>query len=265
VGIVTSPGASYGWRATVGFILPGDSSAENSTYEFYMMAPPGVMMSHASLRVEGMKQEYFDAAIGRAEDAVKILLESEVDSIVAAGVPPIITHGWGFEAEVLAKVKSLTNVPTITDIGACIEAMYALDMKRVVMLTGFNPERYGDQMHNYLIDYVRHAEIEVLASDFVYTSPPTAVRRAPLAVPYRAAKKLYSSVGSADGIWITGGFMPSCGMIDALEQDTGVPVVSSKQALTWIGLRMAGIRDRVEGFGKLFEKDWPPRSRFFQG
>ena len=259
-----APGAAYGWRASVGVIIPGRVSDTNA-YEFYAMAPPGVIMVHTTLDVGGQSQEHYDRAVGNAETAVRGLVERGVDCIVQAGVPPIVSHGWGFEAEVLAKLKAVANVPMITDIGACIEGMHKLQMRRVVMLSGFNPDRYGDTIHRQLIDYVRGAGIEVVADDAVRTTPPEAVRHVPLAVPYQAAKALFRRAGPVDGVWMTGAFMPSVGMIAALEGDLGVPVVSSMQALTWIGLRMAGVRDRVQGYGRIFETDWPPASDYFQG
>jgi maleate cis-trans isomerase len=42
------------------------------------------------------------------------------------------------------------------------------------------------------------------------------------------------------------------GIIDALEQDLGVPVVSSKQAMMWASLRAAIISEPVVGYGSLF-------------
>ena len=43
--------------------------------------------------------------------------------------------------------------------------------------------------------------------------------------------------------------------IALLESDTELPVVTSLQAMLWYCLRKLGIRDKVEGFGKLFEID----------
>jgi maleate isomerase len=252
-----SPGARYGWRASIGFVEPRGTS-DSIIYEFYMIAPSGVWMVHTSLNVAGLTQEHYDAALGRADAAIDALLDREVDCIVFAGVPPIVSHGWGYEAQVLAGIQSKTQVPVITDIGACIEGMKKLQMGRVAMLTGFNSALHGDQIHPQLIDYVKHAGIEVVADQGVTATPQDAVRRASLGVVYHSAKELYKRAGRVDGIWITGAFMPTIGMIGTLEEDLGVPVVSSMQALTWIGLRMANVPDRLQGFGRLFEHQWPP-------
>jgi maleate isomerase len=49
-----------------------------------------------------------------------------------------------------------------------------------------------------------------------------------------------------------GAGMPSVAVIDVLERDLGVPVLSSKQVMVWAALRSARVSDPVEGYGRLF-------------
>lgn len=247
-----SPGATYGWRARIGFVTP-TPVAENNPYEFYLMAPEGVTIVLTSLGVLDLTQEQYDRALGRLESAAGEVVNRKVDAIVQAGVPLVVTHGWGFEREVLARIARVTAVPAATDIGSCIRAMRALEMSRVVMLTPFE-----DEMHTHLADYVKNAGIEVVAAHSIRASVPFEdVSTVPLAVPYRAAKALYRSAEGADGIWITGALMPSVGAIDPLEADLGAPVVSSMQAMTWAGLHLTGIStENVVGYGRLFQAEW---------
>jgi maleate isomerase len=41
--------------------------------------------------------------------------------------------------------------------------------------------------------------------------------------------------------------------VDELERLTGKPVVTSNQATIWAALRKVGIKDRIRGFGELFD------------
>jgi maleate isomerase len=41
--------------------------------------------------------------------------------------------------------------------------------------------------------------------------------------------------------------------VDALEQRTGKPVVTSNQATIWSALGALGLKEPVRGFGRLFE------------
>jgi len=75
----------------------------------------------------------------------------------------------------------------------------------------------------------------------------------PLAVPYHEAKTLFRANSNLQGIWMPGASVPTVGMLQALEDDTGIPIVTSAQAMMWTGLRLAQVNPReVVGYGKLF-------------
>ena len=249
-----SPEGRYGWRARIGFITPTPAH-ENNPYEFYLMAPEGVTTVMTSLGVRGFVQAEYDSAVDRLEAAAAELMGRKPDAIVQAGVPLIVTHGWGFEAEVLGRIARVTSTPAATDIGACIAAMQTLGMKRVAMLTPFD-----DAMHGHLADYVSHAGIEIAASASVLSKVSGGELRAyevstmELDGVHEAAASVFRDASDADGVWITGALMPSVAVIRPLERELGVPVVTSMQAMAWRGLRLAGVDDAVEGFGRLFEQ-----------
>lgn len=253
-----SPGAAYGWRARIGFVTPSPGH-ENNGYEFYLMAPDGVTIVMTSLHVTQLTQQQYDDAVSRMDAAVAELVDRRVDSIIQAGVPLVVTRGWGFEEKLLAEVARQTAVPFATDIGACVRAMQALDMGRVVMLTPFD-----ESMDRQLAEYVGHAGIEVAARRSLWPSDEAAMSRRygvstmPLAEVYQAARELCLATPGAGGIWITGALMPSVAVIDSLEQDLGVPVVTSMQAMMWAGLGLARVKAEVAGYGRLFDVRYEP-------
>ncbi|MDH3446456.1 MAG: hypothetical protein OEN50_21230 [Deltaproteobacteria bacterium] len=251
--LTASPGAPYGWRARVGMITPSPGH-ENNAYEFYLMAPEGVTVCMTSLQVTGLTQAQYSGALTRIEAAVAEMVSRKVNVMVQAGVPLTVTQGWDYHNRLGAEVAKLTNIPFVTDIGACIDAMQVLNMRRVVMITPFD-----DAMHDQLTRYVSNAGIQVLAARSI--RPPTAeeisrhydVSTVPLSVPYQEAKTLFRSNSNADGVWITGALMPSVGAIQPLERDLAVPVVTSMQAMAWAGFRLAGVKADVNNYGSLFQ------------
>lgn len=74
----------------------------------------------------------------------------------------------------------------------------------------------------------------------------TAQQIEPLHAQIRAA-----SPADADGVLIAGTGFRCVGIIDALEQDLGRPVVTANQASLWHCLRRAGVRAEVTGYGRL--------------
>jgi maleate isomerase len=245
----------YGWRARVGFITPTPAH-ENNAYEFYLMAPEGVTMVMTSLGVVlGAGQATYNSAIERLEAATVEIMTRKPQSIIQAGVPIIATNGYGYEKEVLRLIHNVTDTPAATDLGSCVKAMQTLGIKRPAMLTPFL-----EPVHKALIDYVANDGIEVAVAGNVLGTVSGGEQRAyevstmSLGVAKSMAIDLFKSASNADGVWITGALMPAASVIESLEQELGVPVVASIQAMTWQGLRMAGVDDKIPGFGRLLRE-----------
>ncbi len=245
----------YGWRARCGFITPSPAH-ENNSYEFYLIAPEGVTIVMTSLGVvlsEGERS--YAAGIERLPAATEEIMTRRPQSIMQAGVPIIAGRGWKFEDEILARIGSVTDTPAATDLGSCIKAMNALGMSRVAMLTPFD-----DKTHAQLAEYVANADIEVANAGSVVGEVAGGELRAyevstmDLGIVRRMASDLFRATPNADGVWITGALMPSVAVVETLEQELGVPVVSSMQAMAWQSLRLAGVDDEIPGFGRLLRE-----------
>lgn len=245
----------YGWRARVGMITPTPAH-ENNAFEFYQIAPDGCTVVMTSLGVVLANREAsYGAAIDRLEAATEEIMSRRPMSIIQAGVPLIAFQGWGFEAEVLNKIRLVTETPAATDLGACILGMKKLGIRKPAMLTPFDP-----RTHDKLTDYLAHAGLAVSGVKSVLDEMTGGELRGyevstmDLAKVRETGIKLAKATPDADGIWITGALMPSVAAIEPLEQATGLPVVSSMQAMAWQGLRLAGVTDRIQGYGRLLRE-----------
>jgi maleate isomerase len=58
----------------------------------------------------------------------------------------------------------------------------------------------------------------------------------------------------ADAMYISCTNLRSVGMIAALEQDLGIPVISVIQASFWDCLRVTGLKDHLPAFGSLLTR-----------
>jgi maleate isomerase len=58
---------------------------------------------------------------------------------------------------------------------------------------------------------------------------------------------------SAEAAFIGGNGFRAVGVIQALEEDLGIPILTANQALFWRLLRLAGTRVAVPGYGQLFD------------
>ena len=55
----------------------------------------------------------------------------------------------------------------------------------------------------------------------------------------------------AEAIFVSCGALRTLDVVDAIEQETGKPAVASNQAMIWETLRLAGVDDKIEGYGQL--------------
>ena len=111
-----------------------------------------------------------------------------------------------------------------------------------------------ENLQNGLADYLGHAGLQIVASAGIEAPEGEEMACVPLSLPYRAAVQLWGRARVAEAMLILGAFMPTVGMIHALEAAIRAPVVSSAQAMMWQGLRLAGVpASEVVGFGRLFE------------
>jgi maleate isomerase len=247
-------GASYGWRARIGFIQPSAGNP-NHPHEFYLLVPDGVTISLMGLRSledppeEFLSKEGLDRTVRRLPAAAKVLAAQPVDVIVQAGVPHLTAQPYGIEEKVRADVAAVTDIPLVIDVRASIDAMKALGMTKVLMVSPFT-----EAASVQVADYVKHDGLGIIATHRVNAGPYGGLYTIPLGSVYQEVKVAHRRLGgSCDGIWLPGAAMPSVGLIDVLERDLGVPVVSSKQAMVWAALRTARVFAAKPGYGRLFE------------
>jgi len=68
------------------------------------------------------------------------------------------------------------------------------------------------------------------------------------------ARQLGHAVDAPDAqvVFLSGLGMPTISILDTLEHELGKPVISAASAMVWQALRLAGVRERVSGYGALF-------------
>ena len=241
------PGAPYGWRARIALLQPTMVSDTNP-YEFYLMAPDGVQMVLTSLGIkgEGSRLDEYRRAIEQIDQPLKRVLARGVDAIIQTGVPPVVSRGWGFNEELLARVAAITPVPFASDITCCIDGMKALGVGKVAVLAGAS-------MLEGMEDYFSKAGLDLVGTSTERPHGLDDVSADSLAVAFRGTVNLHRACPQAEAIYIPGANRPTVGMIAAAEEAIGIPVVTSAQACMWRGLQLAGVNTRtVAGYGRLF-------------
>jgi len=238
----------YGWRGKFGFVNP--SIVDTVLMEFYQILPEGVLVTPVDLKIQNLLDNEFQSAINKIEEAVKILDYEEVQAIIVGGTPPITKLGFDADKDIIHNVEKLTGKPTSTTPTAEVDAMRALGMKKIALISP-----YVEALNQHLCTYLEHCGFDVVVTRGLGIVKNVDLTKVPFTTAYVQAKAAFLEVkGMVDGIFLTCPRWPTVRSIAPLESDLGIPVVTSAQALVWKALNMLKVRKVRPGFGKLFSE-----------
>ncbi len=234
----------YGWRARIGEVFP--SRGDTFMYEFYQIVPKGVVLVPHIIGLYNLTKEEFTAAYLKYKDGARDLAEVGVDVIALSGAPLFQLKGFGSDLEMIREVEKETGISTITSTTADKEAMRFLNMKKLAIVSP-----YVDEVNQRNASWYRQEGFDVLNFKGLGIQKNSDIARLPFYASYQLARETFLETPGADGIFIDCARWATIEVIEKLEQDLGVPVVSSNQAMIWFALRKANVRESIPGFGKL--------------
>lgn len=233
------------WRGVVGVIKPGRGSA--SLLDMIRLLPEGIGVIPLHNEVEtGKLQEFYDI-MPNYERMVGELAEQEVDLIHPEGTPSFMLQGWDGEARLIAKWEKKYGIPMFTSGQTHVHAARALKAKNLVHV------RYStwDEGDRTTQGYFRDAGVPIKVT-------------ARLDVGWDAkgglsGEQIYGHIKTAflknhrgaGGIYIQGSGWQTLHIIDMLEQDLGVPVISPVPARVWEIQKRLHVRQPIAGCGRL--------------
>jgi len=233
------------WRARIGYVLLAmEQTIEDDVYR---LTPPGVG-SHFS-RVRMPNAVTVENLLAVAEElpvaAGLILPEATLDAITYACTSGSLVIG---EDRVKAQLnKGAPGARASTLVTGAIRALHTLGAKRVVVATP-----YLDEINFLEEKYFGEQGLEVLDIQGLNITNDEDIVKVSPSFMKDFARSLDRP--DADAIFISCGALRVLDIIEDLEQRVGKPVVTSNQALVWDVLRLAGIDDRIEGYGRLLRE-----------
>lgn len=241
---MSRPDQAFGWRKRIGLLSP--TVIETTAYDFYKVAPDGVTMCATTSNIEhwntdNFKQHIIDPLVS----AAKYLASRNVDYILHTGMPVVTTRGKGFEEEVVKLITDATGLPASTSIRSAIRALTHLGIKNVALLSP-----YPQELHQSAIAFLKASGFSVVGEhteDVVFKR----LQDVPPASIAAAAKRLIDRTPSADGIYLPCNQWIGTDAVPLIERETGLPVVAGAHADYWEAFRSLGIKDPIEGHGRL--------------
>ena len=232
----------YSWRARIGVIAPIDDKVE---YAFNHYAPEGVSFDSTRLWFPGPTPEGLVYLSDQLEDAAKMYCGMPHDVILFGCTSGSCIKGYGFDKECIQRIERASGCPGLTTSTAVLEAFEALGLKKTVVMTPY-PDDTNEAQKKFLEDN----GLEVTSITGVGFNKVGEFSHASRHFLYRHAKQL--KIEGAEVFFLSCMGLATMELVQVLEEDLGMPVITSHQASLWACLRHAGIKDKLPGLGKLF-------------
>jgi maleate isomerase len=237
----------YGDRARIGYTSPPLTS-EVFPYEFYKVAPDGVTLVITTLAITVRSKDEVDRSYDISMKAAREMAAAGCDAIVLGGVPINLARGAENADRVIAELEAELGVPVASSASAQKEAFAALGCRRLVVA-----HPYKGEDNSRFDDYAEKFGCSVLGTR-AFGSAFNRIGAIPDNAALDMARALMAAHPDADTIMFPSPHWPVIGAIEPLEQEFGVTVMSSIQAILWRALRLAGIDESIPGYGRLLRE-----------
>ena len=240
----------FGWRGRIGLLVPSVNTVVEP--EGCALLPEGFSVFATRMRNSRSDADDMAQMCQHVDRGVDELLSAQVDVIAFACTAGSFFQGAGGEESLRARLRGGSQVRTVTTAGAVAGALRALGAQRVAMVTPYIPELNALEvtfLQDWGFDVVSQAGMGILTAFDIGVVP--------LSDTYRFARDHVAAAlaqsPDVDALFISCTNLRTLDVIQALEEDLGIPVVTSNQATYWQSLRTLGHTAAITGYGRLFE------------
>src|SRR5262245_11802037 len=237
----------YGRRARIGYICP-PLIAEVFPYEFYKLVPGGVTLVITTLAVTERGAGEVEAAYAASLRAARELAAAGVDVAFLGGVPVNIARGTQNAQELVGSLPAELGVPVSSSTAAQEKAAKLLRCRKVVVAHPYGPHEDARLMAD-----ARRYGCEVLGAKG-FGAVIREFGRIPKTAALELGRALMRAHPGADARIVPSPHWPVIEAIEPLERELGVTVMAAAQACIWDALRLAGVDDRIAGYGRLLRE-----------
>jgi maleate isomerase len=252
-----------GWsfRARLGVLVP--HAAIGSESELAAMAPEGVSI-HATrvplgvMRAGGLMDPTIALEPVRAyadpplvDEAAELLAAAPLHAIGFAFTSSSYVRGAADDEMLRRRLEGRTRgIPVAISAASAVLGLRALGARRIALV---DPPWFSAELTALGVDYFTGQGFEVAyAGAAGVPSEQRAINPGQLFEWIREQMPV-----GADAVAIGGNGLRAVGIIQALEEDVDLPVLTANQVLLWHLLRLSGTHVPIAGYGRLFDHDLP--------
>jgi len=178
------------------------------------------------------------------------LSTARINAILYACTSGSFINGLEWEKNLAHKLSKISGVPAITTSGSVKEAFQFMNISKIHMFTPYIDEINKKEKH-----FLEKSGFKVLSSKGLNITNAVEISEVEPEFILNEAVKLYRQNTEAQAIFLSCTNLRTFSIIDQLEKEIGIPVITSNQASLWGLLRLMKIEKSITGIGKLFNHD----------
>jgi arylmalonate decarboxylase len=227
----------------LGLVSPVDLTLPPEAAAMYFT---GVRFRQESVGLKTMTPEGYDQVLDRIAPFARSLAAEGAQAIVLMGTSLSFYKGAAFNRELTQRMTTASGRPATTMSTAVIEGLRSVGGKRLAVATA-----YDDEVNRRLRSFLQEEGFEVLAIKGLGIEKVEDIKAVTQDGLLKFSAGVATSAPGADALLVSCGGLRTLDLIEPLEKQCGVPVVSSLPHALRAGVRLLGLNGRVPGHGKL--------------
>ena len=234
----------YGWRGRIGMIMPDNNTVLEP--EMYSVLPDGLSLHCGRVVMRGgPARERVPSGVAALPSVIEGL-HKRVGVLTYACMTSSIFQevGWHRKLE-----ESLHGVPFLPAGETMVRALREFEAARIGIFSPWHEEiaaKAAPWFANFDMEVAYHASVPFTRDEVTGHDVAEFFQR--ILREFRGK--------NLDALCIVGTDWGSLDVIDPLEQDLGIPVITSNLALLWCAMGAIGVNENI-GIGTLFDRPTP--------
>ena len=234
----------YGWKGLISILSLATSPSLERDFNKYL--PGGIACLTDRIAVDQIDEAGLAALEDLVVDSAKRMSTADIKLFVFACTSGSLIKGIGYDQHLIRRMEEATGgIPCFTTTTAVVEALRAVNAKKVVVATP-----YCDRVNEIEKKFLEDSGFEVLDIRGLGVTDPKAIPRVQIDELYHLTMSMDCS--QADAVFISCTGLCFLDYVPELEEELGMPLVTSIQATMWKALRAIGRKDDL-GLGGLFK------------
>ena len=230
----------------IGMLSP-DTANRPHFQSFQKLLPSDVLLINEGL---GLLRNSYDDLAGKSDEviarAMDVVSKHQLRGLMLGG--GFLTL---FNPGLESKVSAAIGCPATAAVSAVTAALKSLSLNTLLLMTPFSTA-----MNTIIKNHFDHIGFKVyLGPPFENRKPGTSLELGPEEL-FQMVEEAFRKHPAAECIYFQGATMDPLPIIQRLEDELGVTVVTSNQAMLWHLLSQLGSKYSVQGYGKLLST-WP--------